>query len=1239
MGALVLAALLTLPAALMGIAAAASPAPASTPGGCPAAGSEGALTLDGAVVGTAASTAATDDCFYLLQLSGDFTGKRLRFALTSTENHDLYVGRGVTPTSTASTCSGLGNGRAASETAETCIVDWPVFEGAYLVRVHRVTAGAGEFTLTATLDTVADPGCTNGFNLVDLGTNVNSAAFRVGLAAGSKCVFRYAAPAGADVVKASSTSAWSNTLTLSLRSDYAPSSTDNHCTVTGNGLIAISCSKTGVATDTVWYLSATRITAASSTSDIAVRATVGGCALGRGIHALSLDSTLAASLYPEAGSACYFSVPSDEGKSLSKVTMTPSGANFDLRLRKGALPTTSASDCASTVTTSGATETCTLRWLGANGVFAMVNRPSAAATGVAGHTFTVQATAAEGCSPGGVTPVVLDDDVAATGSLTGDVDAACFFRLDPDPEAALVRVSLAPAAGNFDLYVKKGSAPTGTTGNDCASVVTGTSVDTCEVQNDGSPVFAMVRRTSGSGAFTVRALTLSPCSLGSGDVALASGVEVLGALTEDEGGACNFVLDLGDTEDTLLATLAPETGNFDLYVRKGSRPTATTYDCRSNAANASTETCRLVLGSGRYHLRVVRASGSGDFSLTANAVSACSHGVAPQPLVAGTPAEASLLDVSGAACVFYVDVPADADTLTATLTPPPAGANFDLYVRKGSVPTTSTYDCRSQAAGAGVDTCLVSLDAGRYFVRVHRVSGEGAFTLVADSLASCVSGATVRTLQAGVPASSALLDLPGAKCYYAFTPGDPLADPLNPGNDVAAFSLLPESGSFDLYVRKGALPTTSTYTCRSVLTGTANDRCETMVADGSTYYVMVRRTSGSGAFTVTATTSSTCSLGSGIHPLPNGVEVTGAVRSLAGSKCYFSLPSKAKDDLVTFVQQAATMNSQFTLTVAKGYLPGTGPATCSASSYWYYVFGLTLEQLAQCDILLEDAVPLTWYVSVARAAGTDPEFRLTGTAMEIPTLLSGVPMNGHVDVGTTQYWKVVLPEGATSLTIQTAGDPTNLACAAGGAANPTVNTACLLLPFPTLVGCALAAGQGVSCDQAEQTVQARCVTATADAATCATLEQARVDGCAAVDGASPGACAPGDTTGSLTATCRFVNKATADSKCDPYGANAKTTELDMLVRFGGGLPKSNAYTCRSAEAGATERCVFDGRVKDARDNTTEPARGNANRNLTAAWKSVDENRTAADNGLALVKRMVRENRTATVEPLWAQVRA
>lgn len=581
-------------------------------------------------------------------------------------------------------------------------------------------------------------------------------------------------------------------------------------------------------------------------------------------------------------------------------------------------------------------------------------------------------------------------------------------------------------------------------------------------------------------------------------------------------------------------------------------------------------------------------------------------------------------------------------------------SNHDVFVKEDLTASAAPYGCSSTATTATSDTCTVQwpLVSSLYSIRVKRTATvDSQFTLTAFLEDAPSSGCglgdyAITPLVPGIDLAGSLGDTAGARCVFTL-PANPLANPANPGDDLWKFSLTPSEGNFDLFVRRGlpAQTVTAARDCQSILTGTSVDVCEVGVGSNTDLYAMVRRTSGSGDFSLLAQSAgNTCGFGSGYHALPNGVDVHGSTRAVAGStQCYFKLASSSRDDLLSVVLETETANVGYSLTLAKDHPIGTGPNQCTGTSSFISIpsLGLVLNTLAQCDILLEDGLPHDWFIQVARAAtagASDILFNVKGTAQQIPTLLPGVPQTGHVDTGGVQYWKVVLPENATFLDIQTVGDPTNLGCSAGSAASSYVALACTLLPFPKLVGCALAAGYGVSCDQAELTLEQRCTTETGDAETCAQVEQARLDACAALNDIEPGSCLPADSSGSVSGTCGIVNRQTGEATCDPLGASVKTTEMDLIVRHRYGLPTTAVNDCRSAGPGAAERCLFSADVKEVHDNTTEPARADVNQQVQDLRAAVNENRTSVDDAVAALAAAIAENRTGTLEPLWDLVR-
>ncbi|HUR61013.1 MAG TPA: PPC domain-containing protein [Candidatus Thermoplasmatota archaeon] len=1010
-------------------------------------------------------------------------------------------------------------------------------------------------------------------------------------------------------------------------------------------------------------------------SDFSITVTVvdapaSGCPNGYAITDLTDAVAQSVTLGQASGSRCYFKFQPSSAADLAKVVATgmPSSLGSYVLWRENDVPVpttvpgTPASADYACAPLTGTTRTCAtdIPTVGPAWYGLLIRGTTITTTAT---PFTITASSISSCSLGRGYHPIAAGDIVSTATLGLDAGSKCDFLLTPSQVESLDRFTLTPGAANADVYVYKlatpDQQPIPRTGFVCSAASTVlTTNDVCAAGHETNPqILATVYRPAAGTAatgFTLKAEAVEGCSLGSAPTDLLDNTPVAAALTNDFDASCRFHFAPNPLEATArLATgVAPTGATYGLFVKRGSPPTTALggADCTATVTATAAGTCDFPNTGGDIYGLLRRTSGSGPVSVYSRAFSPCafddlSPGGGRHLLSEGVPVTGTLTADVGGSCQFRFDVPATQDGASLALTPGP-DADFDLYVKLGSAPTTGSYDCRSNSLGNGTpESCMLALGAGSYYAIVQRVGGSGAWALTATGINTCSLGPLPTDLAAGVAKAGSLLGIPGAKCYFAFTPGNPLADPYAPANDIVKVALSTDAANnFDLYLRKGAVPSTTTYDCASVLAAGSADACERIVPDGSTYYAMVRRVAGGGDFAVTATTSHSCALGPGYHSLPNGQEVQGATRAVAGStKCYFSLPSLARDDLLSVVQEARTANTGYTLALSRDVPIGAGPAECTGSSSWIYFpsFGININTLAQCDRLLEDGLAHHWYVSVSRTASAgaaDIAFAVKGTAQQIPTLVAGVPQVGHVDTGSVQYWKVVVPRDATFLDVQTAGDMSSLACGTLAPLNSNAALACALLPFPKLVGCAVAAGYGVSCDQAEKTLAQRCIEETGDAATCGQIEAARLEACAQANTVNPGSCVPSDSSGSVSGTCGIINRQTGDTTCDPLGASVKTTEMDLLVRYRTGLPKSSAYDCRSATPGATERCLFSDQVKEIHDGPITDVRANATSLLADLLLAANGNRTLLDQAVADLRQAIAENRTDVIEPLWATIR-
>jgi vibriolysin len=176
--------------------------------------------------------------------------------------------------------------------------------------------------------------------------------------------------------------------------------------------------------------------------------------------------------------------------------------------------------------------------------------------------------------------------------------------------------------------------------------------------------------------------------------------------------------------DVLSASfnLSGGTGDADMYVKFGSAPTTSSYDCRPYK-NGNTEACDFASAqAGTYYVMVRGYSAYSGTSLVADHVA----GTTPPP--GGDSGTEANLSVGTSAWINRtISIPAGASNLSVSITGGTGDA--DLYTRAGTAPTTSTYDCRPYKYG-NEETCTVaSPAAGTMHIGIRGYTAASGVTL------------------------------------------------------------------------------------------------------------------------------------------------------------------------------------------------------------------------------------------------------------------------------------------------------------------------------------------------------------------------------------------------------------------------------------------------------------------------------------------------------------------------------
>ncbi|MGN6518237.1 MAG: M4 family metallopeptidase [Dokdonella sp.] len=216
--------------------------------------------------------------------------------------------------------------------------------------------------------------------------------------------------------------------------------------------------------------------------------------------------------------------------------------------------------------------------------------------------FAAVGVSCNGGGGGGGTPVVLTNGVAVTG-ISGASGSDKLYTLDVPAGATGLKFVTSGGSGDADLYVKFGSAPT-TSSYTCKSEGS-TTAETCNIATAQTGKYYVL--IHGYSTYSGTSLTGSYSTGGGGGgggTVLTSGVPVTLAAQATGTTSPNYTLVVPAGQSKVVFTISGGTGDADMYVRRGSAPTTSTYDCRPYTSGNS-ETCTFnAPTAGTYYVNV-----------------------------------------------------------------------------------------------------------------------------------------------------------------------------------------------------------------------------------------------------------------------------------------------------------------------------------------------------------------------------------------------------------------------------------------------------------------------------------------------------------------------------------------------------------------------------------------------------------------------------------------------------------
>jgi PKD repeat protein len=406
------------------------------------------------------------------------------------------------------------------------------------------------------------------------------------------------------------------------------------------------------------------------------------------------------------------------------------------------------------------------------------------------------------------------------------------MAVDPTDDCTFWMVGMYRPSGSWNTRIQDfkfndcGAAPS--TWSVSGTVTTGTGVGIAGVTiSTGSASTT----TNSSGAYTLGSLangtyTLTPSLAGytfspsSSSVTISganvSGKNFTGTPTTNNPPVANF----GVTTSGLTANFTDSSTDSDGTIASRS------WNFGDGATSTATNPSHTYAASGSYSVSLTVTDNGGATNTKTSSVSVTGGGGGGTVLSNGV-AVTGLTATTGNKLNYTMVVPAGATNLKFVTSG--GSGDGDLYVKFGSAPTTSSYDCRSWASGNAETCSITTAQAGTYYVMINAYATFSGMSLTGSFTTGGGGGGTA--LSNGVPVTG-----------LAATAGNWTSDytlVVPSGATNLKFVIAGGSGDADLYVQLNAAPTTSSYLCRPYLSGNS-ETCTFAAPTAGTYHVGIR---------------------------------------------------------------------------------------------------------------------------------------------------------------------------------------------------------------------------------------------------------------------------------------------------------------------------------------------------------------------------------------------------------------
>ena len=187
-----------------------------------------------------------------------------------------------------------------------------------------------------------------------------------------------------------------------------------------------------------------------------------------------------------------------------------------------------------------------------------------------------------------------------------------------------------------------------------------------------------------------------------------------------------FSLEVTENKDKLSFSTTGGTGDADLYLKQGEKPSESSYSCRPYK-NGNEETCTVNNPEKGTWFAMVK--GYQDFTGVALKAQTTEANDCGSNCLQNGVSKSNLAGDTNSQVVYTIEVPAG---VTLNVSTSSGSGDADLYVKKGAAPSTTSYDCRPYKNGNNESCDLSSGTGGTYFIMLNGYNAYTGLTLTAS---------------------------------------------------------------------------------------------------------------------------------------------------------------------------------------------------------------------------------------------------------------------------------------------------------------------------------------------------------------------------------------------------------------------------------------------------------------------------------------------------------------------------